>query len=76
LKIINALLARAAVPNLGERRPSRLVATAAQDSLKHPRATHTSLVTASDCRSLSCKLTGLLSAKFFILPLARIGAAG
>jgi hypothetical protein len=35
LKIINTLLARAAIPDLGERWPSRLVATAAENRLIH-----------------------------------------
>jgi hypothetical protein len=40
-------------PDLGERWPSRLVATAAEDRLSIKRNPHTSFAAASDCRTLA-----------------------
>jgi hypothetical protein len=41
-------------PDLGERWPSRLVATAAEDCLSFRRRNpHTSFATASDCRTIA-----------------------
>jgi hypothetical protein len=40
-------------PDLGERWPSRLVATAAEDRLTFRRNPHTSFAAASDCRAIA-----------------------